>query len=886
MIRSLPHKEVHRITSGQVITDVTSVAKELVENLIDANSSKIDITFTNHGVDGIDVSDDGDGVPEADHALLCLKHHTSKLGDFSELESVHTLGFRGEALGSLCGVASVLVTTCTKDAYPRATVLEFDRMGVLAKLKKQLGQKGTTVRVHGLFKHLPVRQKTLVKNARREFNKAINGLIPYLLVYPEIRFTIFHVMKGRKTLLMGTRGNSTILDNLVSVYGTNGLYGMIPVKLEVTDVDTQRLRLSHGGKMSLTVSGYISNCSFGLGRLAADRQFVYVNRRPITLKKFLKTVNEIFKGFNHVQSPVVVLNIDIDVKYLDVNVTPDKRIVMIQNEDVINEMVAERLTEFYLQQANVVPKSRLEPLTMDVRALVKVEKEEGGPKSTKREKEEKEQEPEQSQEESEVEEAGEEQSEEEEEERAETEEAEEERAAESEEEEAGETAAETEEAAGERAETEEEAAGVAETEEELVNGSEAAPETESTSDMDVDEKETEVEEKVAEPNLLVPQEADTEKVTPAVRLAARPAARPATSPAIPSSPAEEDPSLDQDDVAPNIDPTRQARTPLPASPCSELENIPTGDLLEMMENDPASGKLFVGDTLRISVGDHVQEHRAKRPKVMNGRNDVVFSKVRDGLHRYRSTMRVCVDDMQVKPAFDDGDAPATGVHVDNIEEKHAAEDKLSYTFNKQDFSAMRVIGQFNLGFILVTVPKSSNLFIIDQHASDEKFNYEKYLQTITFDENTQVLIQPRRLELNIIDEMVVYEHMDVFKHNGFAVKFDDTEPPGQRICLTSLPVSKHTEFGLDDFHELIHLIREKSRVSHTIKCSKWERLLASRACRTSIMIGQLLTLAKMTQVVHNLSTLNKPWNCPHGRPTMRHLVELQQMPRVTLDYST
>ena len=105
------------------------------------------------------------------------------------------------------------------------------------------------------------------------------------------------------------------------------------------------------------------------------------------------------------------------------------------------------------------------------------------------------------------------------------------------------------------------------------------------------------------------------------------------------------------------------------------------------------------------------------------------------------------------------------IAIDNIESTKEAEEKLSYTILKSDFLEMRLIGQFNLGFILVTLNSSNNLFIIDQHASDEKYNFEKLTEITTF--QNQTLVIPKTIELNAIDEMIV---MDYIKQNGFVIQ--------------------------------------------------------------------------------------------------------------------
>lgn len=140
------------------------------------------------------------------------------------------------------------------------------------------------------------------------------------------------------------------------------------------------------------------------------------------------------------------------------------------------------------------------------------------------------------------------------------------------------------------------------------------------------------------------------------------------------------------------------------------------------------------------------------------------------------------------------------------------------------------------------------------------------------------MVVPQSLELSVIDELVVIDNQDVITKNGFQLSIDMDGIPGNRIKLVSLPMSKRITFDTVDFYELLHLIKEQQSNTQTLRCSKVRSMLAMRACRKSIMIGKHLSHRQMSQVVSNLGDLDKPWNCPHGRPTMRHLTELEWEP--------
>ncbi|KAG7194384.1 uncharacterized protein KQ657_004596 [Scheffersomyces spartinae] len=811
VILNIKPSDVARITSGQVITDLVSILKELVENSIDAESTKLEIIFKNNGLESIEVIDNGVGIKKEDYDKICLRHHTSKLESLEHLETVATLGFRGEALASLNSIANLTLTTCTKDDNSKASQLKFTSMGELKETKTVIGGKtGTHVKITDIFHNLPVRFKSLEKTIKKEYNKAITLIISYLLIYPQIRFSIYNhnLATGKKNLVMGTQGlkRSTTLDSLLAVFGSNGSYGLVPLDIDLKDLEVN-FRLSSGvfpvmTTLNLKFEGYISDKSFGMGRSSSDRQFVYINRRPVTNKRILKTVNEVYKLFNHTQFPVVVLNIVIDPQMLDINVTPDKRTVFIRHEDLINDVLREELSNFYNSLSILIPK----------------------------------------------------------------------------------------------------------------NASKSSQEFTQNSNS----------------NITCLQNS---KVN--VTIASTPCVEEGTLESsnhdahISSSDSKFCPSENKDDDAavilatlteePMEDSSRHS-SPEFAQDRVELDNTPSETLepttlkRNQIDNDfhVESDKTSLLPSLSTSTISRTRSLRSrssnqstlesklqshpniiKRPNESPPRSSREYDKrqkrhiLESDTHCYSSNIDVSMD--KIKDAVlkstrwqvNDSGVPRNKIRIQNIELQEEQEERMSYTVSKEDFSRMNIIGQFNLGFILVS--KDKNLFIVDQHASDEKFNYEKLMRETVF--QSQRLVAPKALDLNVIDEMTVVDHMEIFTKNGFVLKYNPDNTPGKRIHLVSLPVSKNTLFSEDDLFELIHLIKQAhSRKGSHIKCSKVESMLAMRACRSSIMIGQHLTGPTMEKVVSNLSTLDKPWNCPHGRPTMRHLLEVELYKGSMQDY--
>lgn len=201
-----------------------------------------------------------------------------------------------------------------------------------------------------------------------------------------------------------------------------------------------------------------------------------------------------------------------------------------------------------------------------------------------------------------------------------------------------------------------------------------------------------------------------------------------------------------------------------------------------------------------------------------------------------------------------------------------ADAALSRVLTKDKFRSMHVVGQFNLGFIVAA--SGSDLFILDQHACDEKVRYEKYCAGLELQQ--QPLIIPAPLDMTAGEELVVLEHMDVFQANGFKFAVDEDAVPGRRVRLAAIPFSKQRQFGVEDVKELASMLAADPYMARRgdVRLPKIKYMLASRACRTAIMIGDPLKRDAMRRVVHGMAVLDQPWNCPHGRPTMRHLVDM------------
>lgn len=220
----------------------------------------------------------------------------------------------------------------------------------------------------------------------------------------------------------------------------------------------------------------------------------------------------------------------------------------------------------------------------------------------------------------------------------------------------------------------------------------------------------------------------------------------------------------------------------------------------------------------------------------------------------------------------------------------------SISFPKELFREMSVMGQFNNGFIVTRLEnvngRSGELFLIDQHAANEKYLFEEYFRKIRLD--YQRLIIPIKIRAPPWIEQVVIEHKETLARNGFLTDTGNDSDGNRCILLNSLPTLSGIGFNrsaaltVKDFMEMTEALNDGDAtiaqstsdadplcLLKMLTCVRAH--LASKACRTAIMVGDPLNPAKMTEIVHSLSTLDQPWNCPHGRPTMKHLLSLEDL---------
>ncbi|XP_038899186.1 DNA mismatch repair protein PMS1 isoform X2 [Benincasa hispida] len=807
---------VHRICAGQVILDLSSAVKELVENSLDAGATSIEIALKDYGEEWFQVIDNGSGISPTNFRVLALKHHTSKLSDFPDLQSLTTYGFRGEALSSLCSLGTLTVETRTNNESV-ATHLTFDHSGLLVAEKKTARQVGTTIMVKKLFSNLPVRSKEFSRNIRKEYGKLISLLNAYAVIARGVRFVCTNSAgKNAKSVVFKTQGSGSIKDNIITVFGMNTFNCLESVSILLSD--------------DCKIEGFVSKSGQGSGRNLGDRQFFFVNNRPVDMPKVSKLVNELYKSANSRQYPIAIMNFTLPSKAYDVNVTPDKRKIFFSDETHILQTLREELLKIYSPTNACYSVNKVEEPTKQVDSLelcsdngklsmlLEHFSPDGGDLRV--------------------------------------------------------------------ASSHQPLADDDDSFKEIKNAEQSSHTTEvlnSDGEENITRKDFTLRMHGMKNADALIKDRDQHKKTylsskkgvqvtpssPSVTVGGTDTSRVQSSLdkfvtinkrkyENLSAPLTEVPILrnqflnnqwkkscadkpskdvecthgncqafDDFSVGNDEDSSIQIKTDRVSSKLSlplssadhsddgeatekctgeaiakvhpsviESSATPTKDLEIMSEDLPLSGcsvlpsgfmKESSSPLLKLCSTFHFDFHELKKRRSQRRLryklNGYTCERKKLKCHYAAATLKLS------QPDNEDRKARAL----------EAAARELDRLFRKKDFSRMKVIGQFNLGFIIGKLDQ--DLFIVDQHAADEKYNFERLSQSTIL--NQQPLLRPLRLELSAEEEVVVSIHMDVFRKNGFTIEEDPRALSSNRFRLKAVPFSKNITFGVEGGSRLL-----------------------------------------------------------------------------------
>ncbi|OXB56151.1 hypothetical protein ASZ78_005089 [Callipepla squamata] len=830
-IRRIDRESVHRICSGQVVLSLGTAVKELVENSLDAGATSIDVRLKDHGAELIEVSDNGGGVEEANFEGLTLKHYTSKIQDFSDLIHVDTFGFRGEALSSLCALSDVTISTCHKSAKV-GTRLVFDHNGEITQRAAQPRQHGTTVSVQQLFHTLPVRHKEFQRNIKKEYAKMVQILQAYCIISKGVRINCTNqVGQGKKSPVLSTSGSPTLKENIGAVFGSKQVFC------------TAKRRDAAGERRScLPVMLCVKNMDSNLQTFQksfTDDSISFYCFPPLQV---VKLVNEVYHLYNKHQYPFIVLNICVDSECVDINVTPDKRQILLQEEKLLLAILKTSLIEMFGSDVN---KLNVSQNLLDVAGNVKMPP--GDMEKPRVEM------PRDSETESPS-------------------------------------------SEGKRVMTLarlRESFSLRETESYFQSPKKVKRRHSSTKQLSLDT----VVSTVKAAKAVFSEDSESSRETKSKMSAPRGYLRKVEDDTDSGfgSTSGSDAGYNTPEAGGCVV-SESVNNPAEEEVCSSEEQHQN----ECLKTVGHSGKSVVRELKlnrvneRNNQNNSPQEASRSLPRVTSFKSEADDFKA--GAHPEAKSTRnsmPCVDvlvEVTKKTVPLEFSMKALAERVRKIVhqqqkctaaqnyrrfrakispgENKVAEDELRKEISKEMFAKMEIIGQFNLGFIIAKL--NSDLFIIDQHATDEKYNFEMLQQHTVL--QGQKLIVPQNLNLTAVNETILIENLEIFRKNGFDFVINENAPVTQRVKLISLPTSKNWTFGPQDIDELIFMLSDCPGVM--CRPSRVRQMFASRACRKSVMIGTALSIQEMKKLVTHMGEIEHPWNCPHGRPTMRHMASL------------
>ncbi|GLD57583.1 mismatch repair endonuclease PMS2 isoform X2 [Lates japonicus] len=843
-IKAIDKHSVHQICSGQVVLTLATAVKELVENSIDAGATNVDVRLKECGAELVEVSDNGKGVEEANFEGLTLKHHTSKLRDFSDLIHVETFGFRGEALSSLCALSDLSVVTCHESSQV-GTKLVFDQKGHLVQQSPHPRQQGTTVSLQQLFYTLPVRHKEFQRNIKKEYNKMIHVLQSYCIISTGVRITCSNQNgQGKRSTVLSTSGSQSMRDNIGAIFGPKQLQSLLPFKqVSPTEniIEEYGLKDADLPKQLFTITGFVSQGDHGVGRSATDRQFFFINNRPCDPLKVTKLVNEVYHMYNRHQYPFVALNIAVASECVDVNVTPDKRQIFLQEEKLLLAILKSSLINMYEAGVNKIslnytpipstnatsasdlcqvvssnesmpePGKAMEPIIQSSKSSLNLaslkaafsshHSSNSGSKSN-----------------------------------------------------SGPTQKTLQSFFKGSVKTPTSNPSVKSPLKPVKDLAKCSPVGKSALDgfrygrMSCGD--TDLEKDRAVSSFVSTTEApDSQCSVPELS---------SPEPAIVTPSVKDETFEEASDNSETVPGDQELQT----EPCTSNEDgSESPDAKRARKENPHfpaehKSKAF----LNCSEGS--SSSIVDAPVCLQRRTMPLQFSLQELEGRIRR-----IQDQQKQKASEELCYRRFRAKI-NPGENQSAEEELKKEISKDMFKEMEIIGQFNLGFIITKL--NSDIFMIDQHATDEKYNFEMLQQHTVL--QGQKLIVPQKLHLTAVSENVLLENIEIFRKNGFEFLVDEEAQVMERVKLVSLPTSKNWTFGPADIEELIFMLSDSPGVM--CRPSRVRQMFASRACRKSVMIGTALSVSEMKKLVVHMGEIEHPWNCPHGRPTMRHLANL------------
>ncbi len=325
-VKILSSDVIAKIAAGEVVDRPSSVVKELLENAIDAGASSVEILLADAGKESILIKDNGSGIARSDLETIFQRHATSKIRSMEDLDNLSSMGFRGEALYSIGAVSAVTLKTNGWQLNVRGG----ERLGLQPSA---VPERGTHIEIAQLFFNTPARRKFL-KNTTSEMTAILNAVLPYGLIYPQLRLALTHNSRS----VLDFRPTPNRLDRIAHAFNC-----------AAKDlIETEQELAAEGVKIRLTLG------CINVQRARRDLQFIFINNRPVDSKTISFNLNDMYKL---ILPPGVygafVVELHLNPTNVDVNIHPTKREVRLHGEARIISALR-RLAESALMQQGAI----------------------------------------------------------------------------------------------------------------------------------------------------------------------------------------------------------------------------------------------------------------------------------------------------------------------------------------------------------------------------------------------------------------------------------------------------------------------------------------------------------------------------------------------------
>lgn len=794
---------INKIAAGEVIERPASVVKELVENSIDAGANKITIDIKNGGISYIRITDNGKGFMPDDMEIAFERHATSKIRQAQDLETVTSMGFRGEALASIAAISNVELVSRTEDneigkkiEVKGGQILNFEDAGC---------PKGSTITVTDLFFNTPVRYKFLKKDFT-EAGYIEDAVTRIALVHPEISIKL---VNSGKTIIQ-TSGSGDMKSVIYSIYGKDVAENIIDVDYEYEDIK---------------VKGVIGKPV--VARSNRSNQLFFVNKRYIKDKTLTSAAEQGYKGLLTIgKYGFLVLNLEMNPQKVDVNVHPAKLEVRFEEENKVFKAIYHAIKDSLLKEDLVPDKTKIE-LDKQLNSSWKISPTQFGAATM------------QTQASNGISQAG------------DTLETMQTQASSG----AGDALASTAQAPSEELT----AAQKLEAMQNTLKGINASlsgenkPENVATGESDVAAESS-------EPKIDILEEINKLKNAPLQDLSILDGTENSAenkSDRLDDLFGGEDESLDatnepkEESLSSKFSGLLGRFGNKKQEPEEEIKPDDTQNFIAQIYNNKNGITENTDDNGETKVVDLSEINE----KMQNADSSQAEQSYGDFNEMYAKTFgKVIKDEEKVEEEKDE-------YKIDTQDLKTAENVSIFEKLPEGKTPEYKYIGIAFSTYIIIEMNKE--LYIIDQHAAHERIMYEKIKANYYSDngsKDSQLMLLPDIINLSHKDMQIAKDNMDIFKKAGF-----DLEEFGENtIKLSGVPTIC---LDLDTKELFLETLDEINTVARTAKQEIEDKFIATVACKAAVKANMALSREEVDNLMRQLLVLPNPFTCPHGRPT-------------------